>query len=110
MTDPFEGPEWERYAEDVKKNLIPRIKDSTCSMALFSGGDPDPKQAIELGYMFLLDKPIIAVVIPGAKVPDKLVRVADAIVEADPSQPEKASAAIAEALKRLGVVGDEESS
>ena len=31
----------------------------------------------------MLDKPIIAVVVPGARVPERLIRVADAIIEAD---------------------------
>lgn len=99
--DPFDDPEWKQYAEHVKKNLIPMIKKSAISVALFSGGDPDPKQAIELGYMILLDKPIIVSVLRGAKVPDNLVRVADEIVEADFDDPEGTAFRLRAAVKRV---------
>jgi hypothetical protein len=44
------------------------------------------KFALELGFSIMLDKPIIAVVGHGAKVPAKLVQVADSIIEMDPDE------------------------
>lgn len=99
--DPFEDPEWVRFADDVRKNLIPQIKGSAVTMALCTVADPDPKQAIEIGYMVLLDKPIIAVVLPGAKVSNKLAGVADAIVKADMDNPDETSKRIAAAIKEV---------
>lgn len=99
--DPFNDPEWLAYAEDVKARLVPMVKDSALTMALYSGGDPDPKQAIEFGYMVLLDKPIILTVTPGAKVPDKVARVADEIVEADFDDAEGTAVRIREASERV---------
>lgn len=80
-SDPFDDPAWQRYAKQAREKLAPMIKDSAITVSVYSGGDPDPRMAIELGYMILLDKPIIAVVTPGAEVPGKLAIVADEIVE-----------------------------
>lgn len=79
--DPFKDPAWEAFAEQVREELVPKVKDSALSVALYTGGDPDPKQAIEIGYMVLLNKPIIVAVTPGAVVPENLMRVADDVVE-----------------------------
>jgi len=99
--DPYQDPQWLEYADHVKKELIPKIKDSAVAMALMSGSDPDPKQAVELGYMILLDKPIITVVLPGVKIPGHLARVSDAIVEADMDDPKGTSARIAAAMQQI---------
>lgn len=101
--DPFEDPQWLEFAESVRTDLIPKVKGSALSVALFTGGDPDPKQAIELGYMVLLDKPIIIAVVPGAVVPNNLVRVADEIVEVNFGDPVKASEAIRAATERVAI-------
>lgn len=83
VEDPFESEEFKDYAERVRNDLIPKIKDSAVTIALISGSKPDVKQAVELGFMVLLDKPIIAVVVPGSTVPRNLIKVADAIIEGD---------------------------
>lgn len=98
--DPFQDPAWLEYADHVREELIPMIKDSSITMALYTGKDPDPKQAVELGYMVLLDKPIITVVPPGTPVPNKLAIVSDAIVEADFDNP-------MELARRIKVAVDE---
>jgi nucleoside 2-deoxyribosyltransferase len=98
--DPFDDPEWLAYADHVRESLIPMVKNSALSVAMFGTGDPDPKQAIEIGYMVLLDKPIIVTVMPGAKVPNKLARVADEIVEAA-DDPATTSMRLKAAIKRV---------
>src|SRR5512144_298268 len=80
MIDPFDDPQIREFLERADRELLPMIRESAITTSLWSG-HPDPKQAIEFGYMVLLDKPIVIVVIHGAKVPDKVVRVADAIIE-----------------------------
>lgn len=99
--DPFQDPAWLNYADHIRKELIPMIKESSITMALVTGSDPDPKQAVELGYMVLLDKPIIACVTAGTKVPNKLAIVADAIVEINLDDPEDTAKRIGEAIKEL---------
>lgn len=95
MTDPWEHPDAIEFVENVRRHLIPRIRDATTSLTFFTGGEPDVKLSVELGLSILLDKPIILCVTPGAKVPNKLAKVADDIIEIDPSDPATAAAKIA---------------
>lgn len=96
--DPWQDPGWLEYAEYAREEMLPMLKGASITLA-FLNGEPDPKQACELGYMVLLDKPILAVVQPGVKVPDKLIRIADEIVEGgeldDPKFKERLLAAMA---------------
>lgn len=80
MTDPLEHPEARKFLNRARRDLLPKIKDSALTVALW-GGDPDPKQAIEFGYSVLLDKPIVLVVLRNAQVPEKVMKVTDAIIE-----------------------------
>ena len=100
--DPFDDPAWKRYADQAREKLEPMVRDSHVAVSLY-GGEIDPKLAIEMGYMILLDKPIIAVVAPGSKAPDKLVQVADEIVELaldDPSFNERLMAAVGRVMAK----------
>lgn len=99
--DPFDDPEWQRYAQQAREGLEPQVRDSAVGVSLFNG-TVDPKIAIETGYMVLLDKPIILVVTPGVKVPDKMARIADVILEGqlgDPDLPGRIQEAIMQVLK-----------
>lgn len=86
--DPFTGSEWEEYAAHVRDEVIPMIKNSAVALSLVPSGKPDVKFAVELGMMIMLDKPIIAIVNPGSKVPNKLALVADEIVEGSVDDPD----------------------
>ena len=103
--DPWQDPAWLSYEKHAQDEMLPMLKGSAITIALL-GGDVDAKQACELGFMIMLDKPIIAVVTAGAKVPDKLVRVADEIVEGsdmnDPSFQKRLTDAIARVQTKLG--------
>jgi nucleoside 2-deoxyribosyltransferase len=83
MSDYADEPEFQEWAKEVREGLIPKMADSSAVVSLVPSGDTDVKFAVELGFSIMLDKPIIAVVQPGSKVPAKLVKVADYIVEAD---------------------------
>lgn len=102
--DPFDDPQWKRYAEHAREELVPMIENSTVTVSVVPPDTIiDPKFALELGYMIMLDKPIIAVVSPGSKVPPKLAKVADAIVEGPISAPdfkERFTAAIDRVTKK----------
>ena len=52
-------------------------------IALKDWRDVDLRFAVQLGIFIMLDKPLIVVVLPGRTVPDRLARVADAVVHAD---------------------------
>ena len=98
--DPFDSPEWKEMARAAREELSPMVESSAVAVSLYDG-TIDPKMAIETGYMILLDKPIIAIVSPGAKVPNKLVLVADEIIEGnlgDPTLQDRLRAAIARVI------------
>lgn len=104
MSDPFDTPEFREYAAYARAELEPMVRDSFVCMSLYTG-KVDPKMAMETGYMILLDKPIIAVVSPGAKVPNKLAMIADEIVEGeigDPDFADRMKAAIDRVKEKLG--------
>ena len=95
--DVYNSPEFQRYAKRVREELEPMMKDSAVCVSILPSGETDVKFAVELGYMIMLDKPIIVVVQPGSKVPAKLTKVADIIVEgsvADPDFQDRFKAAI----------------
>lgn len=79
--DPFESDDWKQFADRCINELVPKIDGSAMTISLVPNGPGDVKFAVELGFSIMMDKPIIAVVKPGMKVPSKLIAVADAIVE-----------------------------
>lgn len=97
----FRSREWAAFVKDVKKNLIPKLKDSALTISLVPEGKTDVKFAVELGFSIMMDKPIIAAVARGAKVPAKMVLVADEIVEIDFDDPELGAQRLKEAIDRI---------
>jgi hypothetical protein len=83
--------EWHDFVGQVRTGLIPLLKGTACTVSVVPQGSLDVKFAVELGMSIMLDKPIIAVVQPGTKVPERLVRVADRIIEGDARTPEGAA-------------------
>jgi hypothetical protein len=81
--DPYEDPTFLAYAKRVRRELIPKLEASSITVSLIPEGETDVKFAVELGLSIMMDKPIIAVVKPGVKMPNKLALVADRIVEGD---------------------------
>jgi hypothetical protein len=84
--DELEGDDrkaWDDFVDRARRDALEKIDSSAFVMSLVPRGPADIKFAVELGLSIMLDKPIVAVVMPGAEVPDKLRAVADEIVEAD---------------------------
>lgn len=101
-----DDPAVQEWFGHVRAELVPLMRDSRVILSLFpEDGVPDPKYAVELGYSICLAKPIILLVPPGTFVPDKLVGVADAIVEGDITDPTTAKR-MAEAIESVGGNGD----
>ena len=86
-TDPFDDPAWLDYAAHVIDSLVPMTSKSKVIISLVPSGPSDVKFAVELGMSIMMDKPIVLLVTPGAKVPDHLRRAADAIIEGSLSDP-----------------------
>jgi hypothetical protein len=96
----FDDPDFLAWAKDVRENMVPGMMGSAMVVSLYRQ-DFDVKFAVELGASLMLDKPLILSVRPGVQVPDKLVRVADAILELDPSRPDLYQAALHDAMDRI---------
>ena len=88
----------EEFLKAAGEDLPTLIGDSQICLAFVTEAGPDPKFCIELGYMIALDKPILLVIRPGAKVSSKLISVADEIVEWNG---ELADSGLPEAMDRL---------
>jgi nucleoside 2-deoxyribosyltransferase len=76
--------QWDEFVKHVREETVRGMTDSALVMSLVPpAGKADVKFAVELGFSIMLDKPIIAVMLPGAEIPAKLRLVADEIVTAD---------------------------
>jgi nucleoside 2-deoxyribosyltransferase len=102
MSEPFDrDPKVNEWLKQRNADLRPMISDSAYAISLISGKEPDAKQAVELGFMILLDKPIVLAVVPGVKVPERLARCADEIVEVNLEDVEGTQRVLNDAMVRL---------
>jgi hypothetical protein len=74
-----EAKDFLSYAET---EMFPKLEASLMSMVVCDGRH-DAAMAVQLGAMLLMDKPLIVVVVKGAKVSAKLRMIADELVEID---------------------------
>lgn len=79
----WDEPETQEWARRVVGDLVPKISRSHYVISLVTPTETDVKFAVEIGFAVMMDKPIIAIVTPGTPVPNKLVLIADAIIEHD---------------------------
>lgn len=79
------GPEFDEYCEHVRKEVLPKVIESGVFISITPANpkELDIKFAVELGMAVMLDKPIIAIIRPGTKIPEKLARVVEHFVECD---------------------------
>jgi len=104
--DPWRDPDVLRWMRRTREKLPQMIEQSAVVMSLVpeDGMKTDVKFAVELGFAIMLDKPIIAVVQPGSKVSEHMIRVADEIVECNmetEEDREKLAQALDEAMNRI---------
>lgn len=98
----WDSPETLAWARRVVWDLVPKIAASHYFVTYTrTDGEADVKLAVELGFAVLMDKPIIALVAPGARVPNKLVLVADAIIEHDIRDADGVARKLREAIAEL---------
>lgn len=76
------NPDAREWLEHAQRELPDKLRGSAIVCSLVPE-EPDAKYAVELGMSLMLDKPIVLVVPPGRRVPERLVRVADLIIDAD---------------------------
>lgn len=116
LTDPWDDPEGQAFAREVRDKLIPKLDSSALVMGLISkastdGAGFDVKQALEIGACLLMGKPLVLGVMAGAHVPDGLARAANDIIEVDLEDAQGTAAKIKEAQARLaerGLLSDDE--
>lgn len=63
------------------ESLFDAVRVSHIVMILAPKGAPDAKISVELGLAMWLDKPILLLVRPGTKVPEKLSRIVDHVAQ-----------------------------
>lgn len=97
---PAERIDWERLVGHVRRDMIGAIDASAMVILPFLTDRPDAYAALQLGMALLLDKPLLLITSPGADVPARLRRVADAVVEADPDTGQ-GQEEVTRAIKRL---------
>lgn len=90
---------WDSFVAHVRRDTVEKMLSSAFVMSIVPD-KPDVKFAVELGLSIMMDKPIIAVVLPGVEVPKKLLLVADYVVEAD-IDTEQGRRVMAEAIDRI---------
>lgn len=100
--------EWDAIVKYAREHTYTAMNESSVVMSLVPGGTPDVKFAMELGFSIMLDKPLVAVVAPGVKVPPKLLKFADVVIHTTADIDTEEGQAIiqdqlASALKELGL-------
>lgn len=100
----FEAPENQDWINHVRNELVPMIQKTRMTISLIPDDmdKVDLKFAVELGLSIMMDKPIIAVITPGMKVPGQLVRLADRIIEWDGEPTEASKKALFDAIEEIG--------
>lgn len=98
----WEDPRYQQFEALILERLVPLLRETAATVSLVPRGAIDVKFAIELGLSVLMDKPIIALVLPGMSIPRGLGAVAAEIVEVDiAGDPDGAQRSIAEAFERI---------
>jgi hypothetical protein len=75
-------PDWQEWSGKILAESVPQMERSRASMILYSGTH-EPKQAIEIGFAILMNKPIVLVHMPGVEPPWKLKKIANYVIECD---------------------------
>jgi hypothetical protein len=99
--DLYEVPEFRAWARRVLRELVPKIERAAIVASILPEGKIDAKFAVELGVSIMLDKPIIAIVPPGVRIPEKLAKVVDQFVELAPNDTAETSRRLEAAIRWL---------
>jgi hypothetical protein len=83
--DPYDGDDFQRYADDMRKRLIPKMRESEHVLMIAPNLDDkfDIQFALQIGAAILLEKPLILVVAVDRVIPPKLRAIADKIIDVD---------------------------
>jgi hypothetical protein len=80
----FDDSDFKAFAKHIRTNMVPAMRDSAYVITIApDGSDADIKIAVEIGTAILLNKPLVVLKIPGRVVAEKLLRIADHVIEGD---------------------------
>jgi hypothetical protein len=107
MPDVWQEPTAKAWVRHVLDDMEPKLSSSALVISIVpEDREGDVKFWVELGASIMMDKPIIAMVMGDAPIPDKLRLVADEVVRCprgvDPSASEDLKAAISRLLPGRG--------
>jgi hypothetical protein len=67
-------------ADIASADIIPKMRQAAFCLIALDAQDPDPFLALQVGLALLLEKPLIILATEGTWVPDRLRKLADAVV------------------------------
>jgi nucleoside 2-deoxyribosyltransferase len=73
---------WDEFVTFQREQTMKQMMESAFVMSIVPE-EADIKFAVELGLAIMLDKPLFCVLLPGAKMPPKLEKIADMVTVAD---------------------------
>ncbi|MBT1509364.1 hypothetical protein KIP88_02520 [Bradyrhizobium sp. SRL28] len=81
--NPYDSADFKRWADTMRKRLIPKMRDSASVLMIAPdmSTDFDIEFALQIGASILLEKPLILLVHQGRNIPPKLRAIADRIIE-----------------------------
>ncbi len=97
-----------RQLKDWTRKVTHGVRDSSVFLNLWNdkmATDPshDPVPVMQLGYVMLLDKPIVIVAPHGSRIPENVLRVARAVEFFDRDNTDSLHAATIRAMKAAGI-------
>jgi hypothetical protein len=83
--NPYDDDGFRAWADDMRKRLIPNMKDSANVLMIAPNLDSgfDIEFALQIGATILLEKPLILLVDRKRTIPPKLRAIADRVIETD---------------------------
>ena len=81
--DPVDKVVWDAFVQQTREDAMKKIDASAFVMSLVPKDEPDVKFCVELGLSVMYDKPLVIVVAPETRIPERLQRLADEVIVAD---------------------------
>jgi len=81
--DPVDKVVWDAFVQQTREDAMKKIDASAFVMSLVPKDEPDVKFCVELGLSVMYDKPLVIVVAPETRIPERLQRLADEVIVCD---------------------------
>lgn len=86
--DVWNDPEIKAFLARADDELVPMLRESSMTAALYDGprDDPDVQHALEIGLSIMMGIPIVIICLNGEEPTGKLAQVADHIIKLEPGE------------------------